>query len=88
VADKSIKDVCFGHSHSLDQWSSQKFGSAISVKAFNGGCFMPSGYIPSYVKNTKKEFWYGCHSISIKNGRIKAIRSWHMDELEEMYGGA
>lgn len=88
IADKSTKDICFGHTHQEMKVPSHKFGNAVSVIAFNGGCFMPSGYIPNYSKNTKKEFWYGCHLIVAARGRILSTKSWHMDELEMMYGGA
>jgi predicted MPP superfamily phosphohydrolase len=38
IADKSIRDVCFGHTHKKDEWSAHKFGGN-SVVAFNGGVF-------------------------------------------------
>lgn len=86
IADKSLKDVIFGHTHKKDEWNAAKFGASVSVTAFNGGCFMPDGYVPAYSKDTRKEFWYGAHVITISNGRIKSIKSWHMSELEALYG--
>jgi predicted MPP superfamily phosphohydrolase len=86
IADKSLRDVVFGHTHKLDVWNSAKFGDSISVTAFNGGCFMPDGYVPAYSQDTRKEFWYGAHIIMVRNGRIKSIKSWHMSELEILYG--
>lgn len=86
IAEKSIRDICYGHTHKKDEWSAAKFGSALSVIAFNGGCFMPDGYVPSYAKDTRKEFWYGCHVLMVRNGRIKSIKSYHMAELQEIYG--
>jgi hypothetical protein len=86
IADKSLRDICWGHSHKLDLWNAAKFGAAQSVTCFNGGCFMPDGYVPSYSKDTRKEFWYGAHIITIAGGRIKSIKSWHMSELQALYG--
>jgi len=86
IAEKSIRDICYGHTHKKDEWSAAKFGASLSVVAFNGGCFMPDGYVPSYAKDTRKEFWYGCHIIMIKDKRIKSIKSFHISELQEKYG--
>lgn len=86
IADKSTNDICFGHSHNIDMWNAPKFGASKSVTAFNGGCFMPDGYVPDYSKNVRKEFWYGAHVITVGDGKIKSIKSWHMSELEELYG--
>lgn len=86
VAEKSLHDICWGHTHRLDVVNAAKFGNARSVISFNGGCFMPDGYVPSYAKDTRKEFWYGCHIVIVKDGRIKSIKSWHMSELEDLYG--
>lgn len=85
IADKSPFDVVFGHTHTLNIWSSLRFRDNKSVIAFNGGCFMPENYIPPYAKNTKKEYWYGCHVIIAAEGRIKSVKSWHISELEGMY---
>lgn len=85
VADKSLQDVVFGHTHKLDIWNSPKFGHAKSTTAFNGGCFMPLNYVPPYARDAKKEFWYGCHVLMIADQKIKSIKSWHISELEMMY---
>lgn len=86
IADKSLRDICWGHTHKKDEWNAAKFGSAQSVTCFNGGCFMPDKYIPQYSKDTRKEFWYGAHILTIADGRIKSIKSWHMSELQALYG--
>lgn len=86
VAEKSLNDIVFGHTHKLDVVNAAKFGSARSVMSFNGGCFMPDGYVPAYSKDTRKEFWYGVHVLMVKDGRIKSIKSWHISELEDLYG--
>lgn len=85
IADKSLQDVVFGHTHKLDIWNSPKFGASKSVTAFNGGCFMPDGYVPPYAQDARKEFYYGCHVIMIADKKIKSIKSWHISELEMMY---
>jgi hypothetical protein len=50
------------------------------------GCFMPDGYVPDYAKDTRKEFWYGCHLLTVRDMRIKSIKSFHMSELKDLYG--
>lgn len=85
IADKSLKDTVFGHTHKMDIWNAAKFGASQSVIAFNGGCYMPDGYVPAYSQDTRKEFWYGCHVIMVKDGRIKSIKSWHIQELRDLY---
>lgn len=85
IADKSLRDIVFGHSHKLDVWNAAKFGDSVSVTAFNGGCFMPNAYVPAYSKDTRKEFWYGAHILTIANGRLRSIKSWHITELENDY---
>lgn len=84
IAEKSLADCVYGHTHSLQSITAHKFGPGRSVTAFNGGCMMPQGYIPSYAKNTRKEFWYGAHVIMISEGRIKSIKSYSIQEMESM----
>lgn len=85
IADKSLQDVVFGHTHKLDIWNSPKFGASKSVTAFNAGCFMPDLYVPPYAQDSRKEFWYGCHVLMIADQKIKSIKSWHISELEALY---
>lgn len=85
IAEKSIRDCVYGHTHALQSVIAHKFGPGRSVMAFNGGCFMPDGYIPSYAQNTRKEFWYGAHVIMISKGRIRSIRSYSMQEIEQIF---
>lgn len=85
IAEKSVRDVCFGHTHALQQATAHKFGPSRSVLAFNGGCFMPMGYVPSYAQNIRKEFWYGAHVLILSGGRIKSIRSYSIDEMEHLF---
>lgn len=85
IAGKAQRDTVFGHIHELYHYVDGKLGNQ-SVTAFCGGCFMPDGYIPDYCKNTRKEFWYGAHVLTIAGCRIKSIKSYHISELEAAYG--
>lgn len=86
VAEKSTQDTVFGHVHYEQKIRANKFGDNISVTAFSGSSFMPHGYVGSYAKNTRKEHTYGCHILTIKDGRIKSVKTYCMEELEALYG--
>lgn len=84
VAKAAQRDTLFGHIHELQLFQDGKLSDS-SVIAFCGGCFMPDGYIPSYARKDRKEYFYGAHEILIRNGRIKSIKSFHISELEDAY---
>lgn len=86
ISRDSIKDVCFGHTHGLGLLENHKLGGSRSVIAFNGGCFMPDGYVPDYAKGSRKRFWYGAHWIQSIDGRLHVRESVTMKELQERYG--
>lgn len=86
AAEKSIKDVVFGHTHQMTLVTAHKFGNNRSVTAYNLGCYMPDGYVPSYAKNTRKEFWYGAHVLTIGGNRVKSVKSYQIGELEHRFG--
>ncbi len=85
VSVKSKRDCVFGHTHQLTPHTDHKTFNE-SVTAYNLGCYMPDGYIPAYVKNTRKEFWYGAHVLMISGGRVKSVKSYQIGELEHRYG--
>ena len=85
VSVKSKRDCVFGHTHQLTTHTDHKTFNE-SVTAYNLGCYMPDGYIPAYVKNTRKEFWYGAHVLMISGGRVKSVKSYQIGELEHRYG--
>ena len=86
AATNSIADVVFGHTHQMTIVTSHKYGNARSVTAYNLGCYMPDGYIPSYAQNTRKQFWYGAHVLMISGGRIKSVKSYSIAEMEHRFG--
>lgn len=85
IAEKSVRDVCFGHTHALQQATAHKFGPSRSVTALNGGCYMPQGYVAPYAQNIRKESWYGAHILMIRDGRIRSIRSYSLPEIEHLF---
>jgi len=86
ISRDSIKDICFGHTHGLGYQINHKLGDQRSVRAFNGGCFMPDDYMPAYAKNSQKEFWSGVHLLKIINGKLNVCESITMLELSQRYG--
>lgn len=85
MANSLMRDICFGHTHGYGLHTAHKLGDQRHVRVLNGGCFMYNNYMPSYAKNSQKSFWYGAHKVIIKNGKMDVI-SYHMDELEKLYG--
>lgn len=85
VAAKSVRDVCFGHTHTYGYWEESKLGPNRSTTAICGGCFMPDKYVPKYAQGSAKGYWYGAHTITISEGRIISHTPITMRELMERY---
>lgn len=85
VAEKSQSSVIFGHVHYEQIVRAHKFGTENSVTAMSVSCFMPQGYRPDYVKNTRKKYSHAAYVLMIKDGDIESIKSYSLDELLEMY---
>lgn len=85
VAAKSVKDCCFGHTHTYGYWDESKLGPNRSTIAINGGCFMPDKYVPKYAQGSAKGYWYGCHILEISGGRIVGHTPITMRELMARY---
>lgn len=86
VATNSTSDVVFGHLHYETRIRAHKFDTDNSVTALCAACFMPVGYRPDYVKNTRKEYDRGCYVLMVKDGRLQSIKQFAMSELEYLYG--
>jgi len=86
AAKAAQRDIVFGHIHELQMFHDGKLNNN-SVMAICGGCFMPDGYIPSYAKKDRKEYFYGAWEFLVKDGRIKSFKAYHISELEACYGG-
>lgn len=85
VAAKSVRDICFGHTHTYGYWEESKLGPNRSTTAICGGCFMPDKYIPKYAQGSAKGYWYGAHIVTISEGRIIGHTPVTMRELKERY---
>lgn len=85
VAAKSIRDCCFGHTHTYGYWDETKLGPNRSTIAINGGCFMPDKYVPKYAQGSAKGYWYGCHILEISGGRIIGHKPITMREMNSRY---
>lgn len=86
VAEKSQSDCAFGHLHYESIIRAHKFGTDNSVTVLGAACFMPDGYRPDYVRNTRKEYQRGCYVLMVKDGRIVSIKNFAMSELQAIYG--
>lgn len=85
VAAKSVRDICFGHTHTYGYWEESKLGPNRSTTAICGGCFMPDKYVPKYAQGSAKGYWYGAHIVTISEGRIIGHTPVTMRELKERY---
>ena len=86
AAAKSIRDICFGHTHTYGYWEETKLGPNRSTTAICGGCFMPDKYVPKYAQGSAKGYWYGCHVVEIAEGTIIGHTPITMRELKLRYG--
>jgi len=86
VATHSTSDCVFGHLHYETRIRAHKFDTDNSVTVLGAACFMPVGYRPDYVKNTRKEYDRGCYVFMVKDGRLQSIKQYAMSELEYLYG--
>jgi len=86
VATNSTSDCVFGHLHYETRVRAHKFDTDNSVTVLCAACFMPDGYRPDYVKNTRKEYDRGCYVLMVKDGRLQSTKQYSMSELEYLYG--
>ena len=85
VATKSVRDVCFGHTHVYGYWDESKLGPNRSTIAINGGSYMPDKYVPKYAQGSAKGYWYGAHIVEISEGRIVGHTPITMREMQARY---
>ena len=88
IAQKSIVDWVFGHSHRAEVSRRPKLAGA-HVTAINLGCYLPNNYAPKvgYIKHgSMTGWWYGLWVLRINKGRIQSYKQHSIIELEERYG--
>lgn len=86
IANKSNRDIVFGHTHRFDYISAAKFGNNKKITVVNVGCGLPWGHVQGYAKLSSTGWWWGVVMLTIYKGRIEAISMVPMFELEERFG--
>lgn len=81
LANESLHDVVFGHTHRFNDVTRPKLGAKRGVRIVNCGSSMPPGYIGDYAKYTPNWFSYGLTELAIKSGHIISVRFLAFDEL-------
>lgn len=85
VANDTVHDVVFGHSHRYRFHHAAKVGGR-SVNVMNLGCAMPDGHVEEYAKHSATGWTYGIVDMVIENGQIADHEFITMKELEKRYG--
>lgn len=85
VASNSIADCVYGHTHMKADFTVKKYGGDRSTTAINGGCSMPSGYIPKYVQGGSTGWWHGVIELGLLNGKIVDTQYISLDKLKRLY---
>jgi len=85
VANGSIADVVFGHTHRMATTTMVKLGNDVSVTVINAGCTMPLGYIPKYIGNGATGWWHGVVELVIDCGKIVSYNMVDLHSLKERY---
>lgn len=86
IANKSNRDVVFGHTHRFDYLSAAKFGNNNKISVVNVGCALPWGHVQSYAKLSSTGWWWGIVELIIYQGRIEGVSAIPMFELENEFG--
>lgn len=86
IANDSVTDTIFGHSHIGRQWRAPKIGPAQHVTVLNLGCALPDGHIEDYAKMSTTGWTFGIYDLTIGGGHILSASFIPMAELERRYG--
>jgi hypothetical protein len=85
VGRNSTQDVVMGHSHKAGVHMAPKIGD-VSVRVFDVGCFLPSGYRKAYARHSMGSWWYGLVELSIRRRNVRGWAYVDYDTLTDTYG--
>lgn len=80
VANESLRDLVFGHTHRFNDIIRPKLGAKRGVRIVNCGSSMPAGYVGDYARFTPNFMSYGLTEITIQHGQIQQVtfRRWRI----------
>lgn len=82
VANESIKDIVFGHTHKYGYIQVPKLGLDRRTTAVNVGVGLPQGMVKDYARLNQTGWWWGIVELTIMNGRIEGVNNIPMRELD------
>lgn len=86
IANDTVGDLVFGHSHIARMWRAPKIGPAQHVTVLNLGCALPDGHIEDYALASTTGWTYGIYDLTIGGGHILSASFIPMAELDRRYG--
>jgi predicted phosphodiesterase len=86
IANDSVHDLVFGHTHKARDWKAIKIGSKQWVRIINVGCSLPYGHIEEYAKLNMNGWSWNITEIGIWDNHIQENTFISMDRLEREYG--
>lgn len=85
IANESIRDLVFGHTHRFGYFTTPKLGPDRKVTVVNVGCGLPWGKVQDYARLASTGWWWGIVKLSIKDGAINGFEQIPMYQLENAY---
>lgn len=89
VAKSSPRSIIYGHTHRREEYVFAQAGydnaPNNSVRAYNGGCFLPHGVKFHYARASQSAWDYGFSMITIADGKITDVEWITLEKLQRMY---
>jgi hypothetical protein len=79
-------DLVKGHSHRATYQTFSKIGEDRGVMLIDVGTSLEHGHVENYAKLSQTGWYWGLHSLTIRNGRIDDFSRISMKSLEDKYG--
>ena len=86
IANDSLHDLVFGHTHKDRDWKATKIGDKKFIRVVNVGCALPMNHVEQYAKLNMTGWSYGIVELSIWDNHIQEKKFVSMDRLERVYG--
>lgn len=86
VANDTLHDVVFGHTHKHRDWKAPKIGDSQWVRIVNVGCSLPQDHVEEYAKLNMTGWSWGIVELDIWANHIQDSKFISMSRLEKEYG--
>jgi len=85
IANDSVHDLVFGHTHKHRDWKAPKIGNSQFVRIINVGCSLPFNHVEEYAKLNMTGWSWGIVELHIWNSHIQESNFISMNRLEKEY---